>query len=232
MRLADLRDAVCVANRELHRTGLAPHTWGNASAIDRASGMVAIKPSGVPYDRLTAADIVLVDLQGQVVDGRLRPSSDTATHLVLYRAWSDIGGVVHTHSRHATAWCQARRALPCYGTTHADVCRGPVPCAAPLTAAAVAGDYEAATGDQILHVLAGSDHRAVPMVLLGGHAPFTWGATVAEAVHHAAVLEDIAYLALVTEQLAPQASPLPLAITEKHYQRKHGPTATYGQHRP
>jgi L-ribulose-5-phosphate 4-epimerase len=229
VELQSLREQVLEANLELHRRGLALYTWGNASGIDRARGLVVIKPSGVPYERLAAADLVVTDLDGAVVAGSLRPSSDLRTHLALYRAWDDIGGVVHTHSTHATAWCQARRALPCLGTTHADHAAGAIPCAAPLSAAAVAGDYEAATGAQILAAMAGSDHRHTPMVLVGGHAPFTWGADPAQAAHHAVVLEELARLALLTYQIDPRARPLPPAIADKHWQRKHGPGRTYGQ---
>lgn len=229
MLLPELRQTVCDANLELHRRGLALYTWGNASGIDRASGLVVIKPSGVPYDALTPESLVVVDLANRVVEGALKPSSDTRTHTALYRAWSDIGGVVHTHSPYATAWCQARREMPCLGTTHADHCHGPVPCTALLTADEVAGDYEAATGDQILTRFAQLDHVATPMVLVGGHAPFTWGATAAKAAYHAVVLEEMARMGLFTMQLAPQAEALPAALIDKHYFRKHGPTATYGQ---
>jgi L-ribulose-5-phosphate 4-epimerase len=229
MELRTLRDQVLEANLELDRRGLVLYTWGNASGIDRARGLVVIKPSGVPYDRLAAADLVVTDLDGRVVEGTLRPSSDLRTHLALYRAWDDIGGVVHTHSPNATAFCQARRALPCLGTTHADYAAGTIPCAPPLSAREVAGDYEAATGAQILAAMAGLDHRQTPMVLVGGHAPFTWGTDPAQAAYHAVVLEELAGLALSTWQLNPHAKPLPPAIAERHWQRKHGPARTYGQ---
>lgn len=229
MLLPELRRDVLAANLELSRRGLALYAWGNASGIDRARGLVVIKPSGVAYDALTVESLVVVDLDNRVVEGDLRPSSDTKTHTALYRAWADIGGVVHTHSPHATAWCQARRALPCLGTTHADHCHGPVPCTALLSAQAVAGDYEEATGQQILATFAELDHVATPMVLVGGHAPFTWGATAGTAAYHAVVLEEMARMGLLTLQLDPYAKPLPAVIVDKHYFRKHGPTATYGQ---
>jgi L-ribulose-5-phosphate 4-epimerase len=232
MRLPELRRAVYAANMELSTRGLALYTWGNASGIDRASGLVVIKPSGVAYAELTPENLVIVDLDNRVVEGALKPSSDTKTHTALYRAWPDIGGVVHTHSPHATAWCQARRSLPCYGTTHADYCHGPVPCAPPLSASAVAGDYEEATGAQILAAFTAIDHRATPMVLVGGHAPFTWGKDAAQAAYHAVVLEEMARMALLTLQIDPHAKPLPPAIVAKHHHRKHGPNATYGQAKP
>jgi L-ribulose-5-phosphate 4-epimerase len=229
MRLPELRNAVLDANLELNRRGLVLYSFGNASGIDRASGLVVIKPSGVPYEQLTADKLVIVDLDNRIVEGSLNPSSDTKTHTALYRAWPQIGGVVHTHSTHATAWCQARRPLPCFGTTHADYCRGPVPCAPPLTASEVAGDYEDATGAQIIRTFAGLDPAAVPMVLVGGHAPFTWGTTPAKAAFHAVVLEELARMALLTVQIDPAAKPLPPAILDKHWERKHGAGATYGQ---
>ena len=240
MLLTDLRAEVLAANLELHRRGLALYTWGNVSGIDRASGLVVIKPSGVPYEALTAANLVVVDLADRVVEGALRPSSDTRTHTALYRAWPDIGGVAHAHAPQATAWCQARRALPCLGTTHADHCRGAVPCTGLLDAAAVAGDYEAATGAQIVAAFAAAgadaahlpDHRTTPMVLLAGHAPFAWGGSAMEAAYHAVVLEEMARIAALTLALDPQAAPLPAAIADKHYFRKHGALATYGQQRP
>lgn len=229
MTFTDLREQVYAANMQLQRSGLVLHTWGNASGIDRERGVVAIKPSGVPYAELTPAHMVLVDLDNRVLEGDLRPSSDTRTHTLLYRRFADIGGVVHTHSTHATAWCQARRALPCYGTTHADYCHGPVPCTAVMDAEACARDYEEATGEQIVDAFAGLDPVATPMVLVAGHAPFTWGADVDAAVHHAAVLEEIARMAALTLQIDAAAEALPAHILDTHYRRKHGPDATYGQ---
>ena len=227
--LEDLRQSVLAANLDLVRSGLVVATFGNASGFDRERGLVVIKPSGVDYERLRAEDLVITDLDGTVVEGKLRPSSDTKTHCALYRAWPDLGGVVHTHSTHATAWSQARRDLPCYGTTHADHVDGPVPCAPPLTASEVAGDYEAATGQQILKRFAGLDHQRVPMVLVGGHGPFTWGTSPAKAAYHALILEELCKMALLTLSIDPKAQPLPEHILAKHWQRKHGAGAYYGQ---
>ena len=235
MLLSSLRHEVLAANLELHRLGLTLYTWGNVSGIDRESGLVVIKPSGVPYEALTVEQLVVVDLADHVVEGAMRPSSDTRTHIALYRAWPDIGGIAHAHAPHATAWCQARRALPCLGTTHADHCRGPVPCTDILDAADVAGDYEAATGAQIVATFSGGgapDHTTTPMVLLAGHAPFTWGGKAREAAYHAVVLEEMARIAALTLALDPQAVALPAAIADRHYLRKHGALATYGQRRP
>ncbi|MDA3962107.1 MAG: L-ribulose-5-phosphate 4-epimerase AraD [Planctomycetota bacterium] len=229
MECQQLREQVYEANMELKRQGLVLHTWGNASGIDRERGLIAIKPSGVAYADLTPASMVLVDLDNQVVDGTLKPSSDTRTHTLLYREFASIGGVVHTHSTYATAWSQARRELPCYGTTHADYAHGAVPCTAVLTPEACARDYEEETGVQIRDAFAGLDPVAMPMVLVGGHAPFTWGKDVHAAVYHAGVLEEVARMATITEQVNAQAVPLPAHIVDKHYMRKHGPAASYGQ---
>ncbi len=232
MRLRELREQVVIANREIARLGLAMFTFGNASGLDRASGVMAIKPSGVPYADLTAEDIVLVDIAtGAVVDGRLRPSSDTPSHVEIYRRLPGVGGVVHTHSTHATAWCQAGRALPCLGTTHADHCLGEVPITAPLTDAQVEGDYEHETGVNIVAAVAGRDPLSVPMVLVHGHAPFTWGKDAAAAVHHGAVLEEMARMAALTVLINAQAQPISAAVRNRHWQRKHGAGATYGQKR-
>ncbi|MBA2479672.1 MAG: L-ribulose-5-phosphate 4-epimerase AraD [Planctomycetes bacterium] len=228
--LRSLREVVCAANLELHRQGLVLYTFGNASGIDRERGLVAIKPSGIDYQELTPDRLVIVDLQNRVVEGSMRPSSDTRTHTALYRAWTDIGGVAHTHSIQATAWCQAGRELPCLGTTHADHCHGPVPCTVPPSAAEIEAEYEEATGQQILNAFIGRDHRSVPMVLVARHGPFTWGASPAQAVYHAVVLERLALLATVTRTIDPSVDALPAAILDKHYFRKHGPSATYGQH--
>jgi len=212
--------------------GLVIQTWGNASGLDRARGLVVIKPSGVPYDGMKPQHQVVVSLEtGQVVEGRLRPSSDTATHLVLYRAFPQIGGIVHTHSLYATAWAQARRGIPCYGTTQADYWYGQVPCTRLLTPREIAADYEANTG----HVIVGTfrklqlDPLQYPAVLVGGHGPFTWGRDVREAVHNALVLEFVARLAAETLRLSPGAKPIPSALLDKHFLRKHGPRAYYGQ---
>lgn len=227
--LESLREEVLDANLELVRRGLVLYTFGNASGIDRASGLVAIKPSGVPYEKMTPQDLVIVSLDGRIVEGKLKPSSDLDTHLALYRAFPSIGGVVHTHSRHATAWAQAQREIPCFGTTHADYFFGPIPVTRPLTPEEVRGDYEAETGTVIVQRFADRDPLEVPGVLVAGHAPFCWGKNAAEAAHNAVVLEEIAALALETISIQPQAAPLAAHVLEKHFRRKHGPSATYGQ---
>jgi L-ribulose-5-phosphate 4-epimerase len=237
MLLESLRQQVLDANREIARRGLAPHTFGNASGISRpgaeGSGqpLVVIKPSGVDYATLTPADLVITDLDGNIVEGRLRPSSDLDTHTLLYREFPEIGGVVHTHSEFATAWAQAGREIPCFGTTHADYFHGPVPVTEPLTAGEVSSGYVRSTGAVIVRRFRseGLDPLAVPGVLVAGHAPFAWGKSPAEAVEHADVLEYVARLAFRTVVLNTEASPLPPHVSEHHYQRKHGPKATYGQ---
>lgn len=227
--LDQLRQDVLRANLELVRAGLVVLTWGNASGLDRDRGLVAIKPSGVSYDTLSAADLVIVDLEGRVVEGRLRPSSDLATHLALYQAWPKIGGIVHTHSQVATTFAQACREITCFGTTHADHFHGPVPVTRPLTAAEVAGDYEAATGAVILERFADLHPAHVPAVLVANHGPFTWGRDAADAAHNAIALEQVAAMALGTLQLAPEQGPIAAHILDKHFSRKHGPKAYYGQ---
>ncbi|MEI6784930.1 MAG: L-ribulose-5-phosphate 4-epimerase AraD [Verrucomicrobiota bacterium] len=228
--LERLRQEVCQANLDLVREGLVFDTWGNASGIDRQSGMVVIKPSGVPYERMKPAQMVVVSLEtGKVVEGKLRPSSDTPTHLELYRAFPDIGGAVHTHSLHATAWAQARRGIPVYGTTQADYWYGEVPCTRLLTAEEIKTDYEANTGHLIAETFQRLDPGQCPGVLVASHGPFTWGKDAADAVHHAAVLEFVARLALETLRINPQTKPLQRALLDKHYLRKHGPKAYYGQ---
>ncbi|MGD0737315.1 MAG: L-ribulose-5-phosphate 4-epimerase AraD [Terracidiphilus sp.] len=240
MLVASLREQVLEANKEIARRGLAPHTFGNASGIDRsgAEPLVVIKPSGVDYGALTAADLVVTDLEGRIVEGSLRPSSDLDTHTLLYRAFPQIGGIVHTHSEFATSWAQAGRAIPCLGTTHADYFHGPVPVTLPLTAEQVAEAYVRNTGAVIVERFRseGLDPVAVPGVLVAGHAPFAWGASPAAAVEHADVLEYIARLAFrsVLLRLGPDPSAaseigIPLYVSEHHYLRKHGPKATYGQ---
>jgi L-ribulose-5-phosphate 4-epimerase len=236
MLLAELRDQVLAANQEIARRGLAVHTFGNASGIDRAgidgSGpLVAIKPSGVSYATLTAADLVLTRLDGTIVEGTLNPSSDLDTHLLLYREFPQIGGVVHTHSEFATAWAQACRAIPCLGTTHADYFHGPVPVTESLTAEEVEQAYVLNTGTVIARLFQKEklDPLAVPGVLVGGHAPFAWGKTAAAAVEHADLLEYIARLAYRTVTLGAPADGLAKHVAEHHYLRKHGPKATYGQ---
>ena len=233
MLLAALRDEVLHANQEIARRGLAPHTFGNASGVDRtgAEPLVVIKPSGVDYARLTAADLVVTDLDGKIVEGTLRPSSDLDTHTLLYRECPEIGGVVHTHSEFATSWAQAGRAIPCLGTTHADYFHGPVPVTEPLTAEEVAGGYVRNTGAVIARRfrLEGLDPLAVPGVLVAGHAPFAWGKNVAHAVEMADVLEYIARLAFRSVLLGAPEAGIPAYVRDHHYQRKHGPKATYGQ---
>ncbi|MBL8961590.1 MAG: L-ribulose-5-phosphate 4-epimerase AraD [Gemmatimonadetes bacterium] len=224
-----LREATCAANIELFTRGLARFTFGNASGVDRERGLIVIKPSGVPYDRLTPAQMVVTDLEGRVVEGTLRPSSDLATHAALFRAFPRIGGVAHTHSRFATAFAQARRAIPCLGTTHADYFHGAVPVTRPLSARAIASDYELNTGRAIVARFRQLDPMAIPAVLVAHHAPFTWGATVEAAVDHAAYLEEVALMAWHTLALAPGARPIARSLLDKHYLRKHGARATYGQ---
>lgn len=229
MILQTLREEVLEANLEIVRRGLVLYTFGNASGIDRAQGIVAIKPSGVPYETMRSSDIVLVDLEGRVIQGTLRPSSDLATHLVLYRAFASIGGIVHTHSRAATSWAQAGREIPCLGTTHADYFHGPVPVTAELSPEEIAGEYEANTGHLIVRQFENIDPLHTPAVLVTGHAPFCWGATPAEAAHIAVVLEEIAVMALNALSINPQAGAIPQGLHNKHFFRKHGPGATYGQ---
>ena len=225
----ELKERVWAANQEIPKRGLAIYTFGNASAVDRARGVVAIKPSGVAYDQLTPDDLVIVDLAGQIVEGALRPSSDTATHLVLYRAWQGIGGVVHTHSSYATGWAQARLAIPIYGTTHADHLAEDVPCTAVMSDEAVERDYELETGAQIIECFASRDPLHTPMVLVAGHGAFTWGETPEKAIYNAAVLEELARMAFVTRTLDPAAARLPERLIRKHFERKHGAHAYYGQ---
>ena len=226
-----IQEAAYRANMRLPELGLVHFTFGNASAVDRAAGVFAIKPSGVPYGELTPDKIVIVDFDNQVVAGELRPSSDTATHALLYREWSDIGGIVHTHSTYATSWAQAGRPVPLFGTTHADYLAGEVPCAPPLADDKIADDYEHQTGWQIVDHLRqlGVSPHDVSMILLGGHGPFTWGKDADEAVYHSAILEEIARMALHTLQLNPGATPLKDRLVRKHWERKHGASAYYGQ---
>ena len=229
MALETLREEVYEANLELVRRGLVLYTFGNASGISRADGLVAIKPSGVPYEQLTPADLTVTDMDGRIVEGKLRPSSDLATHLALYRAMPAIGGVVHTHSRYATAWAQARREIPCFGTTHADYFRGAVPVTEPMSDAEIEGEYEWNTGLAIMRRFAGLDLAEASAVLVAGHGPFCWGGSAAEAAHCAVILEEIAHTAWVTLSIDPAASPLGAAQRDKHFLRKHGPGAYYGQ---
>ena len=229
MSYRDLKQAAWEANMELHRRGLVLYTWGNVSQLDRARGVFAIKPSGVPYERLGADDMVVVDLDNEIVEGKLNPSSDTRTHTHLYRHFEVIGGVTHSHSTYATAWAQAQQAIPCFGTTHADYAHGPIPCTAVMSDAQITRDYEEETGVQITDAFSGRDPGATPMVIVAGHAPFTWGKDAAESVYHAVVLEEIARMAYLTKNIDPSAGPLKQEIIDKHYRRKHGKDAYYGQ---
>ena len=227
--LEELKRAVWEANLELVRQNLVIYTWGNASGICREEGLVVIKPSGVDYRTMTETDLVVLDLDGTVVEGHWRPSSDTPTHLELYRSFPEIGGVVHTHSPRATEWAQSGRPIPCYGTTHADYFYGEIPCTRMLTESEIAKDYEGSTGKVIAEAFAGKNPCDLPAVLCKGHGPFTWGKNCAEAVYHAVVLEAVADMALETERLDSACAPLPQYLLDKHYFRKHGAKAYYGQ---
>ncbi len=227
--LEELKKTVCRANLLLPEHGMVTFTWGNASGIDRAAGLVVIKPSGVAYDGMTAEDMVVVDLEGNVVEGKWQPSSDTPTHLELYRAFPDCGGVVHTHSRWATVFAQAGREIPALGTTHADYFFGAVPCTRPLTDDEIRGAYEEETGKVIIEAFEEHDPAAVPGVLVYAHGPFAWGKDPMEAEHNAVVLEEVAFMAYHTLLLTPGVSPMQQALLDKHYLRKHGKDAYYGQ---
>ena len=224
-----LAEEVLEANRALAAHGLAPLTWGNASAIDRDEGLVVIKPSGVGYGDMTADDMVVVDLDGDVVDGERRPSTDTPTHLALYRAFDEIGGVVHTHSTWGVAWAQAQREIPVLGTTHADLCAYPIPVTRALTEGEIESDYEGATGTTLVEVISKRGPLDLPCALVRGHAPFCWSSTAAKAVEVAVTLEEVARMALLTTLLAPNVPPLQAALRDKHHERKHGSQAYYGQ---
>lgn len=226
--LKDLKKAVYEANMELTRQGLVVFTWGNASGIDRQSGCLIIKPSGVAYGDLKPEDLPVVNLQGEVVEGKLKPSSDTPTHIALYKAFPAIGGVVHTHSEWATSWAQAGASIPPYGTTHTDYFYGPVPCSRKLSRKEVEQNYEANTGKVIAETMQALDAVAVPGVLVNGHGPFSWGKDAAEAVFHAAVMEEIAKMAFRTQVLG-NTTPVDQFLLDKHYLRKHGKNAYYGQ---
>jgi L-ribulose-5-phosphate 4-epimerase len=229
MMLATLREEVLQANLELVRRGLVLYTFGNASGIDRAQGLVVIKPSGVPYETMQASDLVVTDLNGKIVEGTLRPSSDLDTHLVLYRGFSEIGGIAHTHSRNATSWAQAGKEIPCFGTTHADYFHGPVPCTNALTPKQIREDYEKNTGLAVLKRFRKLDPMRFPAVLVAGHAPFCWGKSASEAAHHAVILEEIATMASQTLAANPKARPISRQLHDKHFHRKHGTQAYYGQ---
>jgi L-ribulose-5-phosphate 4-epimerase len=229
MLLKTLREGVLEANLELVRRGLVLYTFGNVSGIDRGQGLVAIKPSGVPYEELTPAHMVVSDLAGKIVEGDLRPSSDLPTHLELYRQFPHIGGVAHTHSEYATSWAQAETPIPCFGTTHADYFHGPVPVTERLTAEQIAGDYELETGVAICRTFAKLDPDSIPAVLVAGHAPFCWGPNAAEASHNAVILEYVAKMASHTISINPKSRPLARELHDKHFLRKHGRNAYYGQ---
>ncbi|MFV0448553.1 MAG: L-ribulose-5-phosphate 4-epimerase [Vibrio sp.] len=228
-RLKKLRHDVWQANLDLERHKLVTFTWGNVSAIDRESGLVVIKPSGVAYEDLSAENMVVVDLQGNIVEGDLNPSSDTATHLVLYRTYAKIGGVVHTHSPQATAWAQAGKAIPALGTTHADYFYGSIPCTRALSNEEIASDYELNTGLVIVETIGDNDPIAIPGILVKEHAPFCWGKDAHQAVHNAVVTEVVAGMALQTLQINPAVEYINQALLDKHYLRKHGANAYYGQ---
>jgi L-ribulose-5-phosphate 4-epimerase len=229
MILKTLREEVLEANLELVRRGLVLYTFGNASGIDRKQGLVAIKPSGVPYESMKPEDLVVVDLSGKTVEGNLRPSSDLATHLILYKAFEGIGGVAHTHSRFATAWAQAAREIPCFGTTHADYFYGPIPVTGALTPKQIRDDYEVNTGHAIVRRFVKLNPLHIPGVLVTGHAPFCWGASATEAAHAAVIVEEIAAMATVTVSANPKAKAISKHLHDKHFLRKHGSTAYYGQ---
>lgn len=227
----DIKEQAYLANMQLPKLGLVLFTFGNVSAANRAKGVFAIKPSGVPYEDLSTDKMVIVDFDGNTVEGSLRPSSDTKTHAVLYKHWTDIGGIVHTHSTYGTAWAQAQKAIPIYGTTHADHLTVDIPCAPPMDDAMIKGNYEYETGFQIMNHFEslGLSYKEVEMILVGNHAPFTWGKTAEKAVYNSAVLEAVAQMALLTQQINPQAPKLKDSLIEKHYERKHGAGAYYGQ---
>lgn len=226
--LEELKEKVCRANLDLVKHGLVIFTWGNVSAIDRESGLVVIKPSGVSYDAMKPSDMVVVDLDGKVVEGDLRPSSDTPTHVVLYKAFKEIGGIVHTHSTYATAWAQAGRDIPNIGTTHADYFHDAVPCTPDMTKEEVEGQYELETGNVIVRRFQGINPAHTPGVLVKNHGPFTWGKDADEAVYNAVVLEQVAKMAFISYSVNPHLTMNPLLV-EKHFSRKHGPNAYYGQ---
>ena len=229
--LEQLKKEVYEANMELPRRGLVTYTWGNVSGIDREKGLVVIKPSGVEYEDLKPEDLVVLDLEGNVVEGDLNPSSDTKTHLELYKAFPQLGGIVHTHSPHAVAWAQAGSDIPCYGTTHADYFYGPIPCARSLTPAEVEEDYERHTGKVIIEAFGERKLNPVhvPAVICRNHGPFTWGKNAAQAVYHAVVLEEVSKMAMYTRQINGQVEAAPQHVQDKHFMRKHGPNAYYGQ---
>jgi L-ribulose-5-phosphate 4-epimerase len=226
-----IKQSAYEANMQLPKLGLVLFTFGNVSAVDRALGVFAIKPSGVPYDELSPEKMVIVDFDGNTVEGKLRPSSDTKTHAVLYKHWEKIGGIVHTHSTYATSWAQAQRDIPIFGTTHADHNTVDIPCAPPMSDEMIKGNYEYETGFQIMNCLKDRklSYEDIEMILVGNHAPFTWGKTPEKAVYNSAVLESVAKMALLTEKINPKAPRLKDALIKKHFERKHGPDSYYGQ---
>jgi L-ribulose-5-phosphate 4-epimerase len=218
-----IREEACTANKQLPVLGLVLFNFGNLSVVDRQKAVFAIKPSGIPYEELSPEKMVIVDFEGKKVEGNLKPSSDTLTHAVLYKNWGNIGAIVHTHSTYATAWAQAQRAIPIYGTTHADHFTGPIPCAPPMPDEMIRGNYEYETGNQIINHLKEKklSYEEVEMILIASHAPFTWGKNAAKALYNSAVLESIAQMALLTEQINSNASTLKQALIQKHFERKH-----------
>lgn len=227
--LESLKEKVWKANMELPKYGLVTFTWGNVSGIDREKGLVVIKPSGVEYDGMSIEDMVVVDLEGNVVEGKWKPSSDTPTHLALYNAFPNIGGVVHTHSRWATSWAQAGRGIPAYGTTHGDYFYGEIPCTRKMTPKEIAGEYELETGNVIIETFKNCSSDDIPAVLVHSHGPFTWGTDPHNAVHNAVVLEELAFMASSTETITPSVGVMQQELLDKHYLRKHGKNAYYGQ---
>ncbi len=230
-RYDHIKEAAWKANMQLPKLGLVIFTFGNVSAADRSLALFAIKPSGVPYEDLSPEKMVIVDFDGKTVEGKLRPSSDTKTHAVLYKHWETIGGIAHTHSTFATAWAQAQRDIPIFGTTHADHNTVDIPCAPPMSDEMIKGDYEYETGFQIMNCLKEKNlsYEEVEMILVGNHAPFTWGKTADKAVYNSAIVEAVAHIALLTEQINPKAPRLKDVLIKKHYERKHGPDSYYGQ---
>jgi len=227
----EIREKAYAANMQLPKLGLVLFTFGNASAADREKQVFAIKPSGVPYEELSPENMVIVDFDGNTIEGDLRPSSDTKTHAVLYKYWENIGGIVHTHSTYGTAWAQSLKPIPVYGTTHADHTTAPIPCAPPMSDEKIKGNYEYETGFQIIDHLKeqGISYTDVEMILVGNHAPFTWGKTADKAVYNSAVVEELAKMAFLTEQIRPDVRPMKDALIQKHYERKHGVDSYYGQ---
>lgn len=228
--LEELKEIVCKANLELPKYGLVMFTWGNVSGVDREKGLMIIKPSGVEYDNMTAEDMVVVSLTtGEKVEGKWKPSSDTATHVALYNAFPNIGGIVHTHSRWATSWAQAGRGIPAYGTTHGDYFYGEIPCTRKMNAQEIQGEYEKETGNVIIETFEEKSPDEIPAVLVHSHGPFTWGTDPHNAVHNAVVLEELAFMAFHTEAITPGKEPMQQELLDKHYLRKHGENAYYGQ---